>query len=618
MKTIWNIKRKILVKLLNLSKLSLRYNHSDSITEINKSKNVIKEHNINDINDLEKKGDVRWTAGYKNLNDMLGIKGLNSNDLDLLNINKIKYLAFSLTDDSHNLSNKKVGDKYERDIFYSLKLVLSDLKNKGLYEEIICNLKKDSSLIDEGGTIDIYYVTSASGTELNNNNVKEGFRTEGYTKYKCLIPSITEVITLNKPIKNNKLIVNIYIFSYDTFFREYLTSGFKLFKKSDRIKNQKLWPFPFLFIEDMNLPTVIYLFKERGINFHGMSISWRHKLAPLEDNLAIFLYVAHLKATIETSNLVYKDKVFTNNKLDLQLYKDIYKIQEYNHKKISVFSKEIASIENEISQYPKEIYFQKKKLYFERKLQNLENNSMSNIAIVLLFRNHVFELKNNINEKKGIRNKILDLYQETDKSIKEEISRKDDFYVIVEKLKNEIEALEKKLSSLDVIIETKKELVNKNKIINQNDKKQKKIAVKSAKNKKKKEILKKKFMPDPAKLKEIAIQNEQLVRSESSSKKLLLKRKEKIQELNINKEKALGLNSKIEKDKSNLNNLDLDLKNSSIELENLSKSLDLGNNLSFSSGFFNEINNRSRKTNNNKSDFVSPQGPKGPNGPKGA
>ena len=60
MKTILNIKRKrqLQVKLFNLSKLSLRYNHNDSITEINKSKNVIEEHNINDINDLEI-GDVR-------------------------------------------------------------------------------------------------------------------------------------------------------------------------------------------------------------------------------------------------------------------------------------------------------------------------------------------------------------------------------------------------------------------------------------------------------------------------------------------------------------------------------------------------------------------------------
>jgi hypothetical protein len=84
--------------------------------------------------------------------------------------------------------------------------------------------------------LDIYYVTSS---ELNTN-VKEGFRFEGFTNYKSLKSSITEVITLNKPIENNQLIVNIYIFSCDTFFREYLTSDFTLFNKSDRRKNQKL------------------------------------------------------------------------------------------------------------------------------------------------------------------------------------------------------------------------------------------------------------------------------------------------------------------------------------------------------------------------------------------
>ena len=84
--------------------------------------------------------------------------------------------------------------------------------------------------------MDIYYVTSS---ELNNN-VKEGFRFEGFTNYKNLRPSITEVITLNKPIENNNLIVNINIFSCDTFFKEYLTSGLILFKKLDRKENQKL------------------------------------------------------------------------------------------------------------------------------------------------------------------------------------------------------------------------------------------------------------------------------------------------------------------------------------------------------------------------------------------
>jgi hypothetical protein len=111
--------------------------------------------------------------------------------------------------------------------------------------------------------------------------------------------------------------------------------------------------------------------------------------------------------------------------------------------------------------------------------------------------------------------------------------------------------------------------------------------------------------PDPAQLRETAILNEKLVRSDSSLKKISLEKIKRVKELEIKKAKALALNTEIEKKKITKNKLDLELKNSSIELENLSNSLDLGNNLSFSSGFLNKINNRSRKTNNNKSDFVS-------------
>ena len=358
----------------------------------------------------------------------------------------------------------------------------------------------------------------------------------------------------------------------------------------------------------MNLPTVTYLFKERGINVHGMSITRRHMLSPLQNNLSNFLYVTDLDDTIQISHLKFMDQVFTSNKIDFQLYKEIYKIQEYNLKKKISFSKEIANMDNEISQSPKEKFYKNNKLYLERKLQNLDNNSMSYLVLVLILRNHVFELKKIINEKIGNQKDLLVLHQETDQSIKKLISGKDEFYVIVENLKNEVEGLEKKVSELDVIIETQKERVNKNKIINQDNKKQRRIAVKSAKNNKIKKKLKKMLKPDPAQLIETAINNEKLVRSESLLKKLSLERIKLVKELEINKDNALSLNSKIEKQISIQNKLDLDLKNSSIELENLSKTLKLGNNLSFSSGFFNKINNRSRKTNNNKSDFVSPLG----------
>jgi hypothetical protein len=77
---------------------------------------------------------------------LLGVKGVNSNKN--IDINKIKYLIFSL--DSNYLSLRRTGDKLDMDLFYSLRLVISDFNNNNnnnnrLYEKIIYNLKNNSS-----------------------------------------------------------------------------------------------------------------------------------------------------------------------------------------------------------------------------------------------------------------------------------------------------------------------------------------------------------------------------------------------------------------------------------------------------------------------------------------
>ena len=209
--------------------------------------------------------------------------------------------------------------KRERDIFYSVSLILKSSGIKDVYENknenqnwlykiILSKLQENSSLIKEGGQLDIYYVASS---ELEDN-VKEGYRyevededgggegnfsyyTRTRTQEKKLIPSISEVITLNKVI-NNKLTINIYVFTCDTFFRGYLNSKkkkkktktknnkknlFYPYTSSDRINN-KLWAFPILNFEEMTLSTVTYLLKERGLILHGMSNTRRHKLSPLQ------------------------------------------------------------------------------------------------------------------------------------------------------------------------------------------------------------------------------------------------------------------------------------------------------------------------------------------------
>ena len=219
-----------------LREMFLRYNHSESV--ISQLNNVVEEENITDNNEIINNYDIRWSKEYKHLNEMLGIKGLTSNNLR--EINNIKYLVFSLSSSNHILNTTKVCDTYEKDIFYSLSLVVSDItkvdSNNRFYDKIILNLKNNSSLIRDGGIMDIYYVTS-SNLDIN---VKEGFRFINGDSNKRVIPSKTEIINLNNGINNNQLKVNIYIFSRDTFFREYLSSEYSLFYNSELRNNIKL------------------------------------------------------------------------------------------------------------------------------------------------------------------------------------------------------------------------------------------------------------------------------------------------------------------------------------------------------------------------------------------
>jgi len=55
----------------------------------------------------------------------------------------------------------------------------------------------------------------------------------------------------------------------------------------------------------MSLPTVTSIFKAKGINFHGMSNTRRHKLSPLQKNLSNFLYITDLDDTIYNTELIF-------------------------------------------------------------------------------------------------------------------------------------------------------------------------------------------------------------------------------------------------------------------------------------------------------------------------
>lgn len=416
---------------------------------------------------------------------MLGIKGLDSNNF--IDVNKLKYLVFSLTSEKYDLSNNKLDNRFNKDIFYSVSLILPEIKNElsnYLYGLIISNLINNSSLIKEGGILEIYYVTSSKLA----NNIKEGYRVENNSyKFKKLIPSITKVIILNNGINNNQLIVNIYIFSCDTFFREYLTSKNVFSKYSNlNIQNKKLWAFPILIIEDMNLPTVTYLFKERGINIHGMSVTRRHKLSPLEKNLSNFLYFTDLDDTIQNTHLHFIDKIFTNNKIDFELYKDISKIYDNILITDSSISNEIISLENELEETGDSNWKLGKKIrLLKNKSQNLINNSIGAAGFYLCLRTWVLDLGLKIGIKDDKHKDLLSLYNKLKEEMDLLYKESNDWANNIKNLKLKIEELEREKLLLESAVDTNQKKVNDNKLINQENKKQKKKAAKNKSLKKK-------------------------------------------------------------------------------------------------------------------------------------
>lgn len=169
---------------------------------------------------------------------MLNLQGIDS---DVLKDNSI-HLGFSLTDKRESSMVNKGGTNSSKlkDIYFSSTLITSDGlrgsadENKQLYEIIINRLKSNSSLIKEGGFLDIYYVVPDKLEDVAGSYK---------VKNDKLIPSITEHITLNngKDKSYNQLTVRIYIFDFESFFREYLPSA-KVFSSTyfTREDNKKL------------------------------------------------------------------------------------------------------------------------------------------------------------------------------------------------------------------------------------------------------------------------------------------------------------------------------------------------------------------------------------------
>jgi hypothetical protein len=151
-------------------------------------------------------------------------------------------LIFSLTSlidlTNEGLKNNQIDDQ----LAYSLKLLVVNLinkniknNNKPLYENILNYIKLNYNFIKEGGQMDIFYVSS----NLENNNIEESFKfkNNNYNYDKELLPSFQEKIKLNNNSENNILTINLYMFSYDSFFSKFLNRT--TISRFNRIKNNK-------------------------------------------------------------------------------------------------------------------------------------------------------------------------------------------------------------------------------------------------------------------------------------------------------------------------------------------------------------------------------------------
>lgn len=383
----------------------------------------------------------------------------------------------------------------------------------------------------------------------------------------------------------------------------------------------------------MTLSTVTYLFKERELNLHGMSNTRRHKLSPLQKNLSNFLYITDLDDTIQKTHFIYIDKIYTNNKIDPDLHKNIYKIQKYNFKKFLLLKDDIKTIENSIqdlSDTNKIVDIQSPKIkkikefnlkrlnYLNNKLLNLSEQSMSPKVIIFLLRNQIFSLEieklrfEKYSSNKDYLSKYNRINLEVDKLIIEQSNIKNNHNNIIDTLNSRVQNLELEILNLEKIIDDERKKMEINSIKNLENKQK----INWAKSKKEIKKLKKETGYNETLLENDRL-NHNINLQEQQIKIKKLETKNVLNELyheEIRKDIELENPTKeIEKKQKELEASNLNLINSNKVLDKLSEKLDLINNFSFSKDLVNTINNRNRNNKNNslnslnkdKNDFVS-------------
>jgi hypothetical protein len=331
-----------------------------------------------------------------------------------------------------------------------------------------------------------------------------------------------------------------------------------------------------------------------------MSHTLRHKLSPLEENLSNFLYVTDLNESVYNSYLSFNDKTFSNNKLDFDLYNQIYEIQKVNSEKKEFLEKAYIETSN-ITDIKKRKDLLKQELKLENlktKYFNISLTSLSPISLILILRNHIIELEQKIYELNNSKNNYLLRLNEINLEIDELINKDIEVDIVINKLIDMKLNLESKVIEHQNKLNSIKQQIELDKIIHKENKIKRKV-IKDKKNKKKKidnkKAILKQLMPDLSKINSI---NKKFVSEEN----LLLSNKVKLNEITedikSNESSRIYNVSNLSNRDKDKKNLDLSLSNTENNIINLNNDLNLSSNTNFSKEILNNINNRGKKKNN--------------------
>ena len=219
----------------------------------------------------------------KKISSLLNI--VDNDEYMLTDINNVNFICSLTLLKGENDNLNKSNDRY-KDVLFSTKLILKDLNINNLRNQIFENKNfiKINLLHVSVVSIGLDHVQPHSEVYDLNNYVGTQLIIEQYG-YSHLMSNISSILLGDEEGINNKTL-RIFIF------------------------------------QGLHLGSIIHLFKEKGLNLHGGSISLRHKLSSLERDLAIFLYISNIDYNSKKIFYYsYVDNVLSSNRINRDLFK---------------------------------------------------------------------------------------------------------------------------------------------------------------------------------------------------------------------------------------------------------------------------------------------------------